>query len=494
MKLFSCGKKIWLAIILLLGLILTGCKKFVDSPPPTNLITDANVFSNDGSAITVLTGIYTNMSSTNQNGSSVAFNGFSGISLMTGLSADELSLASDVNSGFTPNYLLYYQNALVVNTANTAGYEYWPLFYNYIYTCNAAIEGLSNANANSLTPAVKKQLMGEALFMRAFLYYYLTNMYGDVALTSITDYKVNSFLVRSPQATVCQQIISDLKEAKSLLNMNYLDASLLNTTSERVRPTKAAAEVLLSRTYLYTEDWANAEAEADSVISDNSQYSLENDLNQVFLANNPEAIWQLQPTVTSHNTEDGWVFILPSSGPSGASGYPVYLNKTQLNSFEPLDQRRAKWVDSLIVGTDTFYYPYKYKSAILDAPVTEYQMVLRLGELYLIRAEARTEQSNINGAQDDLNTIRSRAGLPPTSANDKSSLLSAILREHQTELFTEWGDRWFSLKRTGNIDAIMNIVTPQKANGTAWKSFQQMYPLPLGDIQENKNLIQNMGY
>ncbi len=482
-----------LAIILLTGMIFSNCTKFVNPPPPENLITDINVYSGDGSAIAVLTGMYTSMSATYQNFSAECFVGPYGISAMAGLSSDELGLAGDVGASDLI-HLFYFQNALTVNSTNSAGYGYWSLFYNYIYTCNAAIEGLTNASSGSLTPVVRQQLLGESFFLRAFCYFYLTNMFGDAAVTTTTDYKLNAQVSRSPQSAVYQQIISDLKQAKSLLSTNYLDGSLLNVTTERVRPTKAAAGGLLSRTYLYTGDWVNAEKEADSVIENAGQYSLDNDLSQVFLSNNPEAIWQLQPTVIGHNTEDGWVFNLPATGPSGGNGYPVYLSRQQLASFEPTDLRRTEWVDSVIVGTDTFYYPFKYKSAILNAPVTEYQMVLRLGEQYLIRAEARAEQNNINGAQSDLNAIRVRAGLSSTSASDNPTLLSAIWHEHQTELFSEWGDRWFNLKRTKNIDAVMNTVTPQKANGAAWNSYQQLYPLPLTDIHSDMNLVQNNGY
>jgi hypothetical protein len=121
-------------------------------------------------------------------------------------------------------------------------------------------------------------------------------------------------------------------------------------------------------------------------------------------------------------------------------------------------------------------------------------MLLRLAEQYLIRAEARAQLNNVNGAQSDLNTIRSRAGLSIIMPNDKNTLLDAILHERKVELFTELGHRWFDLKRTGHVDAVMSIEAPKKINGMGWKSYQQLYPLPLTDLQRDQNLVQNPGY
>ena len=180
---------------------------------------------------------------------------------------------------------------------------------------------------------------------------------------------------------------------------------------------------------------------------------------------------------------------------SGADGYPVYLSPSLLNSFETGDQRRINWVDSVTVSGITYYFPYKYKSATQGAPLTEYLMVLRLAEQYLIRAEAEAQLGNGNGVINDLNMIRTRAGLAGyAGATDKASLLTAILHERQVELFTELGHRWLDLKRTGNIDAVMQSVTPLKANGSPWQSYQQLYPVWLQDIQRDNNLVQNPGY
>jgi hypothetical protein len=121
-------------------------------------------------------------------------------------------------------------------------------------------------------------------------------------------------------------------------------------------------------------------------------------------------------------------------------------------------------------------------------------MVLRLGEQYLIRAEARAQQNKISDAQSDLNIIRTRAGLPNTTASDKNSLLSEIFHERKVELFSEWGHRWLDLKRTNAVDAVMSIVTPLKANGQQWQSYQKLYPVEFSEVRKSPNLTQTPGY
>jgi hypothetical protein len=478
LKIFRIG-------VLFIFLIAMGCEKFVAVDPPKTSVNEENVYKTDATSIAVLTGIYTGMVNDG------LFTGSGGISVLSGLSGDELTLANTVADN---NLIAYYKNELRTGLNENYGTELWRGVFPYIFICNAAIEGLGNSG--SLTPSVKKQLLGEARFMRAFFYFYLVNYLGDTPLAVTTNPAVNSALPRSSVPLVYQQIVADLKEAQQLLNENYLNKDLQNYagTPERVRPTKWAATALLARTYLFMADYANAEMEASKIISNANQFSM-SALVDVFLKNSPEAIWQLQPVQAGRNTEDALTFILPINGPSATTN-PVYLCPQLLNAFEPGDLRRkgGNWVDSVIVSGNAYFYPAKYKAKLTSGVASEYLMVLRLAEQYLVRAEARARQNDIGGAQDDLNTIRTRAGLPDTKANDKTSLLAAVLNECQVEFFTEWGHRWLDLKRTGNVDAIMRVVTPLKANGGQWQSYQQLYPVYYNDILKDPNLSQNTGY
>jgi hypothetical protein len=448
----------------------SSCKKLVEVNSPVTSTSASLVFSSDATAAAVLTGVYANFNVFNINSIGA---GPGSLSFFGGLSADEFKL----HTGISGQQLFYYSNSL---TSAGIGSGYWEVLYQRIFIINSAIEGLSAAT--NLTPAVKKQLLGEAKFIRAFFYFYLVNLYGDVPLIVSTDYLVNAVMPRTSRSVVWGQIISDLKDAESLLSPIYLKADIFTTTTDRLRPTRWAAAAMLSRVYLYQQKWNEAEAAATTVISNNALYDTVSLTNSVFGKTSKEAIWQLQPVNAGWNTEDAKLFILPAIGPSGSN--PVYLSSFLLNSFENGDNRKTAWQRSVTLGNVTYYYPYKYTSATLNAPVSEFQMVLRLGELYLIRSEARAEQGSVTGALDDLNVIRKRARLPSYSGStDKPSLLTAVLHERQVELFTEWGHRWLDLKRTGAVDSVMSIVTSQK--GGSWNTNSQWYPISQTELQRN---------
>jgi hypothetical protein len=116
-------------------------------------------------------------------------------------------------------------------------------------------------------------------------------------------------------------------------------------------------------------------------------------------------------------------------------------------------------------------------------------MVLRLAEQYLIRAEARAEQNELTGAASDLNIIRMRAGLNPTTATSQADILTAIQHERRVELFTEWGHRWFDLRRWGTA---VPLLSSEKPNSVTEDDL--LYPVPQSEISVNSNLTQNPGY
>ncbi len=478
-------------IELLLGALLmvsiAGCKKFVEiDPPPTQLVT-ASVFNNTATATSAQFTIYQAMSSGD------SYN----VAFYSGLLSDELKVYGSNSFKIT-----LYQNAM--GTSPSSGtFNEWNNPYKYIYQANAIIAAMQNNK--SISESIANQLTGESKFIRAYWHFYLTNIFGDVPLALTTDYTVTGKLARVPRLQVLKQVIADLMDAQSLLNNNYLDATDTVSTTERVRPNKAAATAMLARAYLYLGDYGkdptqylNAEAQASSVIN-NSLYSLvaiTPNTSNVFAKNSNEAIWQLQiplPSSTSA-TPDGNKFILISAPSISAISSQLY------SSFEPNDLRQANWIGTYQTTTTPvvkYYYPYKYKVRTATS-VTEYTMVLRLGEQYLIRAEARAQQGSTSGALSDLNVIRNRAGLPNYSgATDKTSLLNAILHERQVELFCEWGHRWFDLNRTGAVDVVLgppgNVCA---SKGGVWSTdgHQKLAPIPLTEIQADPNLIQNPGY
>jgi hypothetical protein len=213
----------------------------------------------------------------------------------------------------------------------------------------------------------------------------------------------------------------------------------------------------------------------------------------VFQPNNPEAIlqWRLNTSLSPFNANYEGLLFVPYDNTSPAL---FYLSPQLLSSFEENDQRKASWIDSTDFSGNKYYYPHKYKvGPAQQAPnvaATEYYNVLRLGEQYLIRAEARAKTNlNLTGAIDDINAIRGRAGLLPLPQTlDQDEVLAAVAQERRIEFFAEWGHRWLDLKRTGKADVVLKPIKSQ------WQSFQQLYPIPVTEIRLDPNLTQNPGY
>ncbi len=469
-------RRIIIATIFITLTGLSSCKKLVTVAPPTTEIESRQVFNSDATASAAVSGIYSRMMDESLGGFASGNTG--SMTFLGACSADELIYYSTNTT--QPSYYMYGNALQPTNTTS-----FWSEAYQYIYTANACIEGLSDSNS-AVSTAVRSQMIGESEFIRAFCHFYLTNVFGDVPLITTTDYVANRYAKRTAQSAVYAQIITDLKDAESRLNADY---SVVQG-GERVRPIKWAAAALLARVYLYTGDWMNAESQATMVIN-TGLYSLIPDLTQVFLKNSQETIWSLRPVLAGQNTSDAQTFLL-TAAPS-PSLLNVSLQNKLLSAFEAGDKRRSVWVDSLATGGTTYYFPYKYRVGIpANGTITEYSMVLRFAEQYLIRSEARAEQGNLSGAASDLDLIRSRAGLGGTTAATQGDMLTAILHERQTELFTEWGHRWLDIKRTNSVDSVMTVDCPLK--NTKWTTTAQLWPIPLTEIQSDNQLTQNPGY
>lgn len=484
----------FLLSITALLLIQTGCKKFVDVGLPSDQLVTASVFDNDALATGAVVNMYARMQTENSNVGSYY------IARFTGLLSDELAYGST-----NTDLLSWYTNNLVA-TDNSFVPQFWSLAYSYIYQCNAILEALpGSVNTHDW---VRQQLSGEARFVRAFWYFYLVNFFGDVPLATSTNYTVNTALARAPKDQVYGQILLDLQQAENLLSDGYVNGGdtipvAPAAPADRIRPTKWAARALQARVYLYLGKYDSAEAKATQVIGNTGQYGLLSDLSTVFLKNSREAIWQLAvptPSSATINTVDGNQFILTFFPLS----YLTSLGLPLLNSFESGDNRKAQWIRPYTTTSapiTTYYYPYKYRVGTpATGVVTEYTMVLRLAEQYLIRAEARAQQNKLQGAIDDVNYIRLQHGgltTPLPLPGSQPAALATILHERQVELFTEWGNRWFDLIRTGTINSVMGAPgNVCQTKGGIWNpdGHQLLVPIPQSDLSRNPNLTQNPGY
>lgn len=443
-----------------------GCKKFVEVDTPQTELIRPTVFAGDKTANAAQLTIFSQMA---VQGLSASY-----LSFYPGILADELTDFSGVDYNHD-----FYIDGIVAN--NQAVKEIWELMYKLIYESNAVIEGAEGST--TLSENVKKQVKGEALFTRAFTYFYLINYFGNVPLIKNTDYKANANLPRNKAGEVYDFIEADLVEAKGLLHDEYVGADGVTAVADRLRPNKATAAAMLAKVYLYRKDYEKAIEQSSEVI-DNVNYVMDTNLDNVFLINSQEAIWQLS-TGNAFNTFEGLSYILFS--------YPYFaaLNPSMPGSFADDDLRKTRWIGMYTDGVDSFYYPFKYKVQY-STDVSEYVMVFRLAEQYLIRSEARAYLNDVTGAVKDLNMIRNRAGLADTTLTSTETLVDAVIDERKKELFTEWGHRWFDLKRTNKLNDVMQVITPLK--GGTWEEYKSFLPIPQSEMIKNSRLVQNDGF
>ena len=448
---------------------MSSCEDFLEVEPPDHQIVSEVVFSNDETAISVMQGIYNQLFM-----ASFSAGWQDSITVLAGLSSDELACIR------TSNLTLMEFDQHEIQPDNPRNLNVWSSAYNIIYMTNSLLEGLGNSE--SVTAEVRDRLEGQARFVRAFTYFYLVNLYGEVPMVLTTDYRTNALQERNTREEIYEQMIADLRTAMNLLGGTYLQG-------ERTYANHFTAMAMLARVHLFRENWQEAIDYSTRIINESGTYELSQDLDAVFLANSREAIWQISPvgggTVTTH-TNEGSVFII---NPVFAFFSHLKLSNDFIGSFKEDDKRLMQWTN-FHEGLSV-HYPYKYKIRYSEEEVLEYSMVLRLAEQYLIRAEARAMQGDLAGAISDLDIIRTRAGLEPVSTTNpsigKEALLQLILEEREHELFSEWGHRWLDLKRTGEAGEVLGTNDP------LWEETDLFYPIPEEERMANPNLDQNPG-
>lgn len=444
------------SFFLLLG--ITSCDNALDVDLPSNQLSSESVYASEPTAEAAVNGIYQSM---------VADFFYNRVHTVLGETADELVPRTGIANIYSSNEIPETDGTINAN---------WGELYKTIYNANNVIEGLTKST--SINAVKSKQWIAEAKFLRAYSYFYLTNLWGNVPLVLTTDVDVSALLPQSSQETVYAQILLDLTDASKDLPSDYK-----NYDQERIRATKWAAEALLARVNLYLERWNEASNHASAVINETGNYGLITgltDTNSPFIADNKESILQIPYFNVDYTYEGSSVF---------TTGGTLLLRKGNA-LFETGDARKTNWTIDINdrLGVFLGIAPRKYQNDFGDSP-SERSTLLRLAELYLIRAEARVKSNDITGAQQDINAIRNRALLDNTTITNPNQLLDLIALERQREFFAENGHRWLDLKRTGKLDETLSVLSDK-----IWKTTDNLYPIPEPAIRSNPFLNQNSGY
>ncbi len=363
---------------------------------------------------------------------------------------------------------------LEMTPTNTYALGIWNQSYNTINRCNNVLSALDKITSSAAT---KDRVEGEALFIRASLYFDLVNLFGKawgdgnnatnpgvpLVLTPTTSIADEDYRTRNNVAEVYQKVITDLERAESLLP---------NTNS--IYATKNAAAAILSRVFLMQADYAKARDAANRVITSNRQTLSTTFAGLWFTfinnAGNSPAEYIFSMKVTAQDGANGINTFFGTNAGAGTAGrsdckiFPAHLAK-----YEAGDARLANFV---VVGGNN--YTRKHLDRFGNV------CIVRLGEMYLTRAEANLRLATSIGDTplNDVNTIRNRSNLADLVTVD----LNAILNERYLELAFE-GQRLHDIKRTRSTQS-----------GTAWNSPKLILPIPQREIDVNKNLTQNEGY
>ncbi len=381
--------------------------------------------------------------------------------LVSDLPADNLRW-----SGTTQEYSQIDLNVIAADNGTVEGI--WAANYDGINRVNNVLSRIPDIT--DLSDEERNMYQGEALFLRALFHFNLVGFFGGVPIKTEPTLDLNHIdQARNSIEEVYQQVIADLISAEELLpaTMPVGHASAFTAAAMLAKVYLSQFQLTGNSSYAYL-----AVASADKVINEGG-YSLMETYADLFIPDpNSESIFEVVYDAQNSNRLAQYFF------PRSLTGrYEVAPTDELIQSYEEGDTR----LDTSI-AIDVENNPYGIKYTDITAG-TDRVYVLRLAEMYLVRAEARAySNGDIELIKSDLDVIRSRAGLPATTADDYPSLKLAIENERRHELAFE-GQRWEDLVRTGRATTILGI----DENYT-------LFPIPLSEVQTNNLMTQNPGY
>jgi len=486
-------KKIFkLLFVMLLALPFYSCEKFLDLQPNGNGIyvdnsTDSVLYGSANEADAALAGIYGDFR-----------NEYWELDYFVNGDAQ-----SDDNYAGADNPANFQIDDYRLDATNSNVSRDWAYLYSTIGKTNAVINNVEKVTDPELSDQRKQEIKGEALFIRAFMYFQAVQLWGDVPLqlkevTTISvellpEIYAQLFPARATQAEVYAQIVSDLETAlpavrTTALNKGFITKGVVNAVLAKVNAT------------VEPHNWDNVLSYCNAVIS--GPYSLLPDYDMLWNnqnENSSEAIFEVNYEGTSSDGNWGasmfsgtdWKkFNIPSN--DIVKAFDDENDMIRKNASILFADVTGKWSDANWPQT---HYPFINKYRIISSPSPQNYIFIRLADIILLKAEAMNELGDVAGAAELVNQIRSRVSLANTTATTQDAMRLAIEKERRLELAFE-GHRWFDLKRTGRaIDVINNAIGPDGTsygynltqNGLVW-------PIPQSELDKNTSLTQNPGY
>lgn len=402
----------------------------------------------------------------------IAINGLYSAFQSSGYYGREFILACDLYAdnlrwtGTTVDYNQFFTNNLSAN--NSIIESIWASIFDAINRANIVLK--KTDDIKDLSADESKQYKAEVLFLRSLAYFDLLRMFGGIPLRlePTTDY-TNVAKEKSTVEAVYKQIITDLRYS----------SQYAKDFSSSVYASKLSSQALLSKVYLYRYYISNNTSDLDSAVYFASGVISTMNIalppySSVFTANlSSESIFEIDFNELDNNRLAQYL------GPISLAGRnEVRPTDALIGDFSASDTRKPLTILSASDG----FYAGKYTDI---AKGTDNVYVLRLAEMYLIRAEANTRlQKQIPDIVADIQIITDRAGISLPTFSTYQEIIDEIEFELRLEFAFE-AHRWFDLVR-------LNKVTDFKPNVTDPNKY--MFPIPLSEIQANNLCTQNNGY
>lgn len=490
-------KKIIIPIFLASLITITSCKKTLETQPKNSV--DASIVITQAAGVeAVLNSAYNTMQLSTYYGRDFF--------IVPEVLSDNMRIVNTNSNRFVGES----------NNTNSSTINVWQYAYTVINKVNGAIKYTDAATG--FTDLRKKQVKGEAYFLRALAYFDLVKSYaynprnvvtaqdrGGVPL--VLNYVENfpgdvSFPARAATADVYTQIKSDLNTAIGLLDI----------TQGVTRANKAAAYGLLSRVNLYIGDWQacienstlalsaglGTFVDAGTTATATAKSTAYKSIWYTGTSVSPESLFELNYEVTENLGSDGLSSIYTRStfGASptiGGAGYGDAAPQANLVAAYETNDIRRDILTPITKGSESILWNQKYPGQ--KSASTDNIKLLRVSEMYLNRAEANVQlgtAASLVSALADLNKIRVRANLSPAL----TVTLSSVLNERRIELAYE-GQRWFDLLRTGSAVNKSSTTLPANATPTStipFTDYRLLAKIPQAEVQVNTNLKQNFNY
>lgn len=455
--------KIYMIVVCLAA--LAACGKYLDRPSPDQAIGKDQLTDNDIALL--LKGAYLSMSGSWPPQSYP----------MTDIYSDDIiSLQGGNPAQFNP------QAYEACNPSPNDGFgigRYYIAAYTTIGNANFIIGKIGNPSSPAL-----RQILGEALVIRAHAYNQLAEIFGGVVLITSVETEIDRIRkAKSSESEVLNQVEKDLEDAIPML----ADFSTPKAAS------KQAAQLLLARVSLQRGKHARAKELADAVIASGKRTLSTATFSNIFRYNSPaqEMVWQMSdgPLPSAYERYGLFSFYSPAPPFLGNGTGLTTMDDVLADSYEANDTRRelVRKARQNATGRDA-HYLLKFSTDTLQPASAVYATypLMRISEAYLIAAEAAARQNTVDVARyNTLRAARKASTKDAADFADAAAFLQELEKERRRELVGE-GRRWLDMKRFGSAKPF--LVSKGRDDTRLW------FPFTNAEILRNPLLKQNEGY